>query len=481
MVFAQDYQTVRSDFVHFFTYETNWTPKYHGLKIDSVEFVGGDSIFYNYRSIRENPNSNCFQAFVPSWLGEKVVVRPNGDNLLFNSNGDTILIQTQSQVFDTWNMFQLNSISYLEARVEGIGNQVVLDSLTEIKVIEIQAKDLQGQPVSHPLNGKNVAISKDLGILFGFDFYLFPNDPTQIVIAGIENPDRGIHWLTWKQAYDFQVGDEFHFRLEEDGPRIERRIQVVTDVSGGSFQRTIEYDVYKSVMWFNGNPSPETQMFESSTYNTMEVFHDVSERIISMPNSVETFDTIHTGMTGSNSILGTLHRNAIIEHNSGLLGSQINGSTADYAMDSTGCFYENNGLSGGTYITRKYGNGIGRTYWNYFESDGWLWTQATESLVYFKKGNLEWGEPYTISQLLSADEIEQTEFKLYPNPLTVGQPLSVEASKNSNIDLFSMDGKEIPIEQVNGTMKTDNVVPGIYLIRIETESGVSTQKLVVTD
>lgn len=68
-----------------------------------------------------------------------------------------------------------------------------------------------------------------------------------------------------------------------------------------------------------------------------------------------------------------------------------------------------------------------------------------------------------------------------PNPIRIGEPLRFSGPSNTSLNLLTIDGKQIPTELANGTMKTDNLVPGIYLLRVETETGVSTQKLVATD
>ncbi|MCB0756791.1 MAG: T9SS type A sorting domain-containing protein, partial [Flavobacteriales bacterium] len=70
---------------------------------------------------------------------------------------------------------------------------------------------------------------------------------------------------------------------------------------------------------------------------------------------------------------------------------------------------------------------------------------------------------------------------IYPNPVRIGQSIQLGLGTIETFKLFSIDGKQVPIELGNGTMKTDNLVAGIYLIRVEAGTGVTNQKLVVTD
>jgi hypothetical protein len=177
---AQDYQMVRSDFVHFFLDENG---NDHGMRMDTIFVEGSDSVLMNYLTFR-HPDLEVIDACVPSWLGAKTVVRPNGENLFFNSDGDTIHIETLAQLNDNWSLFTINPTSYLEAAVTDVSFTAILDSAVEVKTISIQSRDLLGNPLVHPLNGKTIKISNSLGIIQGFDFHLFPNDTTQIEIAG---------------------------------------------------------------------------------------------------------------------------------------------------------------------------------------------------------------------------------------------------------------------------------------------------------
>ena len=61
-------------------------------QIDSVHYDSGDSILFPFKTLRtlqttfSNNNNTCSAVAGASWLGSKIVVKPNGDNLFFNNN-----------------------------------------------------------------------------------------------------------------------------------------------------------------------------------------------------------------------------------------------------------------------------------------------------------------------------------------------------------------------------------------------------------
>jgi len=465
--FSQDYQTVRSDFVHFFLDENG---NDHGMRMDSVGVEGNDSVLINYLTLRYK-TYGVFEAYAPSWLGAKTIIKPNGDNLFFNEGLDTILIKSQAQLLDTWSLFTLDSTSYLEGRIVGIGTNEVLDSLVEIKVIEIQGKNFSGIAINHPLNGKTMAISKTLGILLGFDFHLFPEDTAQVEIAGMENPDVGIHRLTKGEAYDFQVGDEFHYSRTEGSPSNvnywEQRIHRVNNVSGNTYQIYVGFDIYKRTRWFNGPIGPETEVVQSTFITANENWQDLGSRMAFMPRQASVFDT--TQVMG----YGILDIANIGMHSSGRLAAHHNSSTAMYEQDSLGFWSEAATVSGGESTTNHYAAGIGKTKWRYFYSDGWEWDEQTESLRYFT--------PFTVSWIMAIENRQISNPSVYPNPIREGDLLTVgEGCKQ--LELFDLNGKLLLIRQNPTNLQTEGLKPGVYILRVSGENGTtSRQRLVVTD
>lgn len=86
---AQDYQTVYLNRVALFDHN-----RIKGLRIDSVKVVAADTILYPFASIQE-VSSWCYSPYKASWIGEKVIIKSNGENLFFNREGNTITLKTK--------------------------------------------------------------------------------------------------------------------------------------------------------------------------------------------------------------------------------------------------------------------------------------------------------------------------------------------------------------------------------------------------
>ena len=476
--FTQNYQSVKSGFTHFFLDETG---EDHGMLMDSVSVFGTDSIFTNHFTVRQLVDGRL-NVPVAGWLGEKTIIKPTGENLFFNAGGDTILIETQAQLNDTWNLFKLNPSSYLEATVLSVGTETILGSSVDIKTISLQRKDYSGTLLNHPLNGKTIQLSNSLGIIQGLDFYLFPNDTTQIEIAGMENPTIGIHRLTPEEAYDFEVGDEFHYEYEKnanDGssPHFEKRIERVTSVNNDPNGRRIMFDVWMWVRRFDGQPSPLTLIEESIYINDSLILSEPwfsSPLTDAMPNSAEDLDTSS----------GYLHYTPTEFHyfeTSHIPALTFQGSdNSHYEIDSVG-FWSSAIFSGWDYSTTTYGNGIGRTYWTHQIGNGVDYLDETEELTYFKKGTQEWGTPFTISEIMDVGNVQaEINYTLYPNPIKSGSLLQLEKQREQ-VEIFDLSGKLIRSVKNSTVVETNGLPSGIYLVKIKTDSSISTQKLVVTN
>ena len=110
---AQNWQTVLTNDTNF--YSGGWIISYSPMPdsnlirtmwVDSSRAIAGDSVFYFYRGLRADPPTynSCIDTLVPSWLGPKVIRKPDGTELYFNSNGDTITFHTLAGIGTSWTL-----------------------------------------------------------------------------------------------------------------------------------------------------------------------------------------------------------------------------------------------------------------------------------------------------------------------------------------------------------------------------------------
>jgi len=82
--------------------------------------------------------------------------------------------------------------------------------------------------------------------------------------------------------------------------------------------------------------------------------------------------------------------------------------------------------------------------------------------------------------LLSSKDVKQSNFKVYPNPVK-GNYLYIETSENLNVEVFDVLGKQVLTAKVNSDVQNINISAlknGVYLLRLNSENGSMTKKLI---
>ncbi|WNH08147.1 T9SS type A sorting domain-containing protein [Thalassobellus suaedae] len=82
---------------------------------------------------------------------------------------------------------------------------------------------------------------------------------------------------------------------------------------------------------------------------------------------------------------------------------------------------------------------------------------------------------------LDFKEFEQIDFKLYPNPTSVGY-VNILSKDNSKlgVSVFDLLGKQVKMEIIsNGRLNVSNLKEGIYVLKIKQQDAILTKKLVI--
>ena len=480
--FAQDYQTVRSDFVRFFA---DTAGDYHGIKIDSVETVGSDSIFYNYWHVRKNSSSNCSPtmiSYTPSFVGHKIIDKPNGVNLLFNVSNDTIRINTLAGLNDSWNLMDMDSGTYIQGTVSQIQNQVILDSLVETKTIALLLLDSNDNVLPNEVNGAAFVISNNLGIVACPDLYYFPEQINYYTIVGMEKPNRGIFRPTCGEYYEHTIGDEYHRLSSTTANSFNSYRKSIARVSGVDNEWPLQTVYSQIVKESYSSEYPASTAF-SVSYDTLVVNLSQPPTPCSGPMPKES--EFLFGSPGASELW-------CVDLTAGFFCgrpsfTEYRDENFTYVLDTTqGPNYYNGGLTAGhdEHIT-SYTYGLGTTRTHRYQ---WYPTYTSSSaLKYYKRGTEECGIPYTFDELLSESEnqIAQfnlfriVEFTLFPNPIKQGSLLNLGANYTT-IEVLDFTGKLVVAKRNASTLETQSLNPGIYLVRTTAETSSAVQRLVVT-
>ena len=174
---AQNYQCLQFGPKNYFT---NGNGYLRGIRIDSVNVVGSDTIYHPYRTPRVSGYTegtgiapSCDTAG-GSWLGKHVIQKTDGTWLFDNMWQDTVVIKTQAGIGDTWPFFNDVTNIHYTATVISTDTMTVLGSIDSIKTILITA-DTAGIPrLTDPVNNFTIKLSKDHGFVQVFDLFTFP-------------------------------------------------------------------------------------------------------------------------------------------------------------------------------------------------------------------------------------------------------------------------------------------------------------------
>ena len=100
-----------------------------------------------------------------SWIGSKIIVKENGDNLFFNKNNDTICIKTRASEGNSWTALQLTDSTFIQASVVSHDVMTFMGIQDSVKTIVFQAYNNSMEPEESNVNGLEICLSKNHGLV----------------------------------------------------------------------------------------------------------------------------------------------------------------------------------------------------------------------------------------------------------------------------------------------------------------------------
>lgn len=254
-------------------------------------------------------------------------------------------------------------------------------------------------------------------------------------------------FLKMRVVNDFDIGDEFHYKThrEESGVWVAYHetdeLENFT-ITGKSFSATNDTVFYKLEYIHRIIRSGEIR----DTILIQEVFYTNLDR---------TTKDVCNGYQGST----PNHSNP----------EQFNGRLQNSFSDG-----DFNGSSGLGYAE---GLGIYRTWGNY--SGQGNSTQHERSLVYYKKGEEEWG-----SRTPAIPEVPNgnSSMRIYPNPANDETTLTREGKDNAILMICDYQGRTVRTENFEGQIKkldTGLLKPGMYIIMVSGDASTESARLFI--
>jgi hypothetical protein len=84
---------------------------------------------------------------------------------------------------------------------------------------------------------------------------------------------------------------------------------------------------------------------------------------------------------------------------------------------------------------------------------------------------------FSDAEIVSAEEVRQNEISVYPNP--ANDQLHIEAEGINDIALMDMYGRQVRSCNNCNTLSVQELPSGFYMLRINTEQGIITRKVIV--
>ena len=193
---AQHYQNICTPGITFFKSQDNY---FKAFRRDSVQVQGGnDTIFYSYRTIRDSSATlGCRDTTNGDALGRKIWKQHDGWFWFFNMKNDTIKLNTQAALNDSWRYCSLPGNGHLQATVTAIMTDSVCGTTDMVKIITLQAKDPSNNNIASIFNRKKIKLSQHYGLSKIYDIYWTPIDTLNLILIGKTTPQMGVQPITW--------------------------------------------------------------------------------------------------------------------------------------------------------------------------------------------------------------------------------------------------------------------------------------------
>lgn len=451
---AQDYAAIKPGQVPYFMKTADHY--LFAIKVDSVstDSIGQTFEFYKQWSFYSNSGIIC--PILSNWIGPRCRLDANGEYIFETDNGEEVKIKSLAMIGESWDFYQDLDGNRVVASVLDMVENSVLDGLDSIKIINLQLLDSNGILQNSPINDFQIHLSKSHGLTRMVHVRDFPQAVFQYDLDGYYSDNQEYNVLTWKEIFDYQVGDEFHYWAMADINLGDARYTIYrvlnrTESSGGQI---VSYQMEREIYPMSTQSGSVGIVWADLQLDTITQEYNFENDSILIPGQAILSNRPHVlNLQYAMKYSGLYLNRRVIEGK----GDIIELGELEYY---DGCVneYESNDLQ------YNYGEGLGLTnyYLQYF--DGVL---LSGNLTYYRKGTEEYGTPLSMDEKLPA-LFNQT--IIYPNPGT--GIFHVQADNIQAITIYNVSGqliRELEITQPGAVQfNLCGQSPGIYYVHLMT-------------
>lgn len=464
------------------------------IRVDSITVEGNDTTYHFYKTWDyqkatgyKSQDDECVTPDGPSWIGSQAVHKEDGSFLFMNYEKDTLTLRPFADIDSTWVFYTFSNGDKLWATVESVDNGEVLGVNTLLKHISFKRKNAQGEVHPYFPTNLNVVISDSLGFVSLFPFrnlfstgdyldvfwgnYEIPFDNYSLI--GLTNPSVGNNLISNVSIYDFDIGDEFHYKSSSASDmgseyyvsKETKRISIVTNKTYSSNNDSIYYTWHNTKRHENNENNYSNPEITYSEYTSTTKI-SIADTSFFFPEIaiVDEADERHYAqkMHSNNRMrIIPLEQPAIL-------------------FDEFPCWRIIWAVKHSSSESNGYGEGIG--YLGYCFISGIDFSYSNSGLVYYKKGEETWGTPLVIT---SVPVSLSNAFKIYPNPIYKGGLVNVEPSNNElySVTLVSSIGSVLyRWDNIQGNYQfpiPSSISSGLYFLILKEANGTSISKKLI--
>lgn len=177
-----------------------------GIKCDSVNGSGGDTLYYPYRTMLKDDTTSAYcnvNPAYPNLPGSRIRIDANSRHEFYTLNGDTITLRTNTAVGDTQTIYRWANGDLLLGIHASTALQSFANLTDSVKTYALQAVNASNVAIVSWWNGKSIAVSKSNGLVSIMSIRDFPADTMMLTRVKARR-------LTYGDIYTWQPGDELH-------------------------------------------------------------------------------------------------------------------------------------------------------------------------------------------------------------------------------------------------------------------------------
>lgn len=420
------------------------------LKVDSSKIKNGETTYYFPKQLRL-VSPNCGRPTGDSWLGDTANISSDGWVTFVNGNHLPFRISYRAALGSSWQAYS-NNHWRANAKVTSHRSETFLGVVDSVKTIALDIRKLDDSDTSHPYDGITLKLSKSHGLIQLLNFFIwdykleeyggipsFPEDREvlNLSVVGMQQAQNGLLNLTAREIYNCQVGDEW-INQERATFGAPPSITYIKKTVLAKEQRgdTVIYSIRRLSKGSTGSQIAEDTIFVKKLLSTL----------LDLPNAL---------------VSGGLYERDIVRVEK-QYGRRIK------KMVPIGLFPDGDRCwplseSGTTCVGGTYFEGID----DFYGCDPIRY--CYRSLVYYKKGNQEWGTPIVLG--IEEEKAYDQFFQLFPNP-TKGQVQLKNLGYSGNVSVawYNLQGikvKEQAAHATESTLDMSDLPAGLYMYELK--------------